>query len=294
MKDKDIEAIWAKNVNEARAIMAAKSYSQMEIARLAVESCEITRGGAAQKSSLFTIKKFAKEVGVNVKTLSMWICILRNVYDKLDVDLRFSASYTTCMTASKTTSPDDSPERVRAKVRKLMSATSLDAKIGRYLGTLRSLSHNFESRDVAERVDKKILEECAYFCEQILDNIRKVRRGIRPQFHGISSQYDTKTGVSASSTKRFLKDDLGFRVVITQSDLRTHDFMKKNKAATPSQVGDALYRQIKSPVARKLRALRSLQKLKGLDCLTAEKGKYVYQKQIPQSFAKQQPIVFIE
>lgn len=55
---------------------------QQKIAMWAVEVCDIRHGG--RSNGLYTIKDYARDIGMNAKTLQNWVQIYRNVVMKLD------------------------------------------------------------------------------------------------------------------------------------------------------------------------------------------------------------------
>lgn len=272
-KDVDIEKKWKENIEEAKTIIGAKNYSQMEIARLCLEVCEITRGGNSKSDGFFTIKRFAKESGITAKTLSAWVCVYRNVYKKLDVDLKVTSSYTALAIVTKMVSADERPEVVRKKVRDYINLDDFDARLLRYCGQLRGLAHNFESKDAVNRAKIETLEELAFYCEMIMNHIKRARRGVKPKFNGVSSNYDLKSGLNANgsvSGREFRKDKDGFRVSISNNDKKILEHLKSLKEATPTVLGQ--FTGGKTPMARKLSALRSLKKLEGLDLVVRIAG----------------------
>lgn len=278
----DIEKKWEENIAEAKTIISSRHYSQMEVARLCYEVCEPTRGGRQVDETVFTIKRFAKEAGIHAKTLSQWMCVYRNVFIKLDSELKVRSNYTACATISKTTTPDASASVVREKVRKYLSNDSLDAKIIRYLGNLRAIAHNFETQDVSNRVKQETLEEVLFYSEMIIHNIkRSFGNSVKPKFHGLTNVYNIREGNSATSMSVYVKDNLGFKIKLSPNDLKILELLKQNKGATPTQLGAGIVsNRAKSPTAKKLAALRSLQKLEGLDLVKSKKGRYIFIKDL--------------
>jgi transposase-like protein len=58
---------------------------QAQLAYYATKVCEIKHGGKT-RSTVYTIKKYAEDVGVHHKTLSEWVSVYRNVISKIDLD----------------------------------------------------------------------------------------------------------------------------------------------------------------------------------------------------------------
>lgn len=57
---------------------------QMTISRYALAVCDIRHGGPSK--NIYTIGKYAEDIGMNQKTLQNWIAIYRDVVKKLDKD----------------------------------------------------------------------------------------------------------------------------------------------------------------------------------------------------------------
>jgi hypothetical protein len=72
-------------VSRARFLIETIECYQAEIAYIATQVCKITHGGRHSSES-YTISKFAKDIGVNRKTLSGWISIYRNVLLKVGIN----------------------------------------------------------------------------------------------------------------------------------------------------------------------------------------------------------------
>ena len=72
----------------------------MDIATMALEACEINYGGGdhwKKHKDVFTLKKFAEEIGMTYKTLHRWVKVKRDIVDKLpegyyDEDTDFAAA----------------------------------------------------------------------------------------------------------------------------------------------------------------------------------------------------------
>ena len=68
-------------VEIGKQIVNSVNDKQMRICELAMEVCTIRHGGRSDK--FYTMKDFAKDIGLNNKTLNQWMLIYRNVVLKL-------------------------------------------------------------------------------------------------------------------------------------------------------------------------------------------------------------------
>lgn len=276
----DFEKKWEENIAEAKTIVSSKNFAQMEVARLCCEVCEINRGGPKYES-VFTVVKFAKEVGITYKTLSLWVATYRNVFKKLDSELRARSSYTNCATISKKINSTATEAEVRSAMRKHLSTDCLDAKLMRYAASMRSLAHNFEQKDVASVAKTQVLEEILFYCELVINNIRKNSgRKLSGKFHGITSTYDIRSGNSPTSGALFIEDSLGFKVKLSSIDQKAIKIIKDKKEITPTELGDSGVYVKGTKMAKKLSALRTLQKLESLDLVKNNKGSYLFLKDL--------------
>ncbi len=75
-----ILARWNSYVLRAKKIHKRMTKDRLEIAKLAIEACDIRHGGGAHWKNfegIYTLNKFAHEIGVNYKTLHRWVKIYR-------------------------------------------------------------------------------------------------------------------------------------------------------------------------------------------------------------------------
>lgn len=77
---------WKSYVERAKKIHKRMMKDRLEIAKLAVEACDIKHGGGAHWKNfqgIYTLNKFAHEVGINYKTLHTWVKVYRLVKSQL-------------------------------------------------------------------------------------------------------------------------------------------------------------------------------------------------------------------
>lgn len=82
----EAELKWQSYVTRGQDIVSRIAKDRLLLAELAVEACEITHGGGSHWSGfkgVYTLTRFAKEIGINYKTLHNWVRLKQNVYDKL-------------------------------------------------------------------------------------------------------------------------------------------------------------------------------------------------------------------
>lgn len=83
--------VWEANILQAKTLLKKRQKTQMTIARLALEACEISHGGNRRGGydgeSVRTLKSFAEEVGIVYRTLHNWTVVYNRVYRHLPSDL---------------------------------------------------------------------------------------------------------------------------------------------------------------------------------------------------------------
>lgn len=278
----DKEKQWEENVKEAKIAFRSREHMQMKIAKLALQVCEITWGGA-NKSEFFTLERFAKESGISYKSISSWIAVKKNVYDKLDSEHKAQASYTSLHLTARFVTKSWTSEQVQKKFKEMSGINSIDAKMLRYCQILRAVAHNFEMKDTALKCKDNTIEEIAFYCDLILKNMRANFGSVNKKDHGLAGKYSLKNGTLAARAvhgdkigETFVTDEDGFRVRMSAQDQRVLDAIKGHKDFIgPSMLGKQIYRVETN--ASKLKTLRSLGKLLSVGLLERNsKGFYKY------------------
>lgn len=264
---KDVDA-WQANIEEAKALLKDRKASQMKIAQLALEVCEITWGGG-RKLEGRSLGDFAKEIGVQNKTLSSWVCIKRNLYDKLSPDLKLKSRVGDLFLAAKGLPSNCSVEEANKSVGEIVYNSGPDRRMLSLISQLKSLYSNMSKETVVMLCKKEILQQIKFYCEQILVEIDKNSdQPITAEDHGLREV----RSVSASS-------GLGISRVwrMKPNDKLILDYMKKKKTfLSPVFLGTQLFTDV-TKTAAKLRTLRSLNKLREMGHVTRDnKGLYKF------------------
>jgi hypothetical protein len=72
-------------VEAAKRIMFQIECHQADIAKLALEACEISRGGdPSTQAERYTLKDFANDTGIDHGSLKHWVGVYRDVFLKID------------------------------------------------------------------------------------------------------------------------------------------------------------------------------------------------------------------
>lgn len=279
----DIDTKWQENVARAKEFCEQKKISQMRVAELALEVCEITWGGYHLEKK-YTLKRFADEIGMSMKALSTWCAVRRMVYEKLPKDERDSVTFTKLHHIALRVTKDSTPEFVVEKFKEIAKMDSLENTMLRHLADVRSATYNFAVNDAASRLNIKTVEEFLFYAEKIRKCILKEHKGIKPKDHGLCA----KNALGALSAARALGLERGDgegsmrlktsdghgSITITPKDRDIVQFMKKKDVFwSPTEIGMKLGRHNASSASAW--AYRSLNKLQSLGAVERNtKGQY--------------------
>lgn len=81
-----------KLIKNCMELEASTSSNRMQIAQNTLEFCQIVHGGTQMYAT--TMKWFAENIGINYKTLSNWVYIKKNIWDKLSEEEKKSTTFT--------------------------------------------------------------------------------------------------------------------------------------------------------------------------------------------------------
>jgi len=282
-------SLWNQNVNEAKAIVVARQSMQIKIAEYALEVCEIDWGGVHSKySDKFTMKRFAEEIGLNARTLSTYINIKKNVFDKLDQNLQTKASYTIMHHVARTVDRSTTKKILRQKVKNELSFAAVDRKLISYTKALRSLCHLFEKGEPQIDGSKTVLEEVKYYATTLKELVDQHIPEVKPFNHNVISNYSAKH-LSANEALGTIKTDrpnlnkLETTIVspdgLSEVQLRTKDLKvlkllkQSKKALGPTEIGMRVENLSRSNASAW--ALRSIRKMMEVGLLERTKeGRY--------------------
>lgn len=167
---------WEENINQAKQIIKTTHSNQMEVARLALEVCEITWGGRNNRygSEAYTVKRFAKEVGMHPSTLSNWIAIRKKIYESLTIQLQKKATYTDMWIVAREVGFKKSKHTIQKHMERHLSNNTFDRKIRYYLKQLKSLRSNFKDASNVKKLEPDTMQELKFYLKSILSRLNGV------------------------------------------------------------------------------------------------------------------------
>lgn len=77
---KNRATVYARCVAEAKVCVKKRQELRIKIATLAIEACDIRHGGGERD---YPLSQFAKDIGLNINTLTRWVSAKVGVIDKL-------------------------------------------------------------------------------------------------------------------------------------------------------------------------------------------------------------------
>lgn len=120
------EPVWAEAVTQAKGLIYTINKARFDIAALALKVCVIRQGGKQgdKYKTGRSLKDFAKQIGINHKTLCEWVRIKRNIIDKLPEGLYFPDKYVAAQRAACKVSRKAKPEVVVKAYKRELSDNS--------------------------------------------------------------------------------------------------------------------------------------------------------------------------
>ncbi len=272
----DIEALWETNTAKSREMVKSRKEIQMKIASLAMEVCEITHGGG--RKDIYTIKRFAKEVGINQSTLSNWLSVKRMVFDKMPKNISAQATYAQLLDVARVIDSNATRQEVVKKYEENKSQDSGAKAVIYQTKHLRSLDYNIVQKKYADNGAEEILQECLFYCKRIVDAIKNSGRNIKPINNGITSKYKMRFTVNGAFGKKHklnLKNFYIGDIKITEKDQKIINYIKRNKKFhSPTEVGMKL--GLHNASSASAWAYKTLNKLQSLDLV--ERNKFGHYK----------------
>lgn len=168
------EKLWARCVEAAKQHIAQVSKARLEITKLAMECCDIRRGGGGHwtdHEGIYTVKKFAQEIGMNYKTLTNWIACYRGINAGLPPGEYKEEDYKFAMTAVKKLGRFARPQDLITEFRRQRDSSKITHKLSMIITWARS-HKNFVQRSDLSKMDQeelRVLRELFVESAQIID-----------------------------------------------------------------------------------------------------------------------------
>jgi hypothetical protein len=276
----DKQAEWLKALEEAKSYLKNRKICQMKVAKLAASVCEITKGGG-NREGRYTIKAFSKGTGLSYKSLCNWIFVYRGIYCRLPKALQEKANYTKLANVSYRVNSSTSQNDIIKYVNEEISRNAIESQLMNYAGDVRAMLYNLKRPDIWN-TKMEILEEAHYWiamCKNQISKLSRVKK-IAAVNHGkICGRHGSfSVNKAFELDAQFAESEVG-KVKINDLDKKVYAHMRANRKIvyTPSRLGEIFYEG--SKMSKKLKALRSLEKLVTLDLVDkVKKGHYQWRQ----------------
>lgn len=165
---------WKSCVNEANALIGAVKGNRMKIVELCLQAVVITKGGDRRtqdwkdEGSVNTINAFAKEIGINYKTLHNWISRKFDIYDHLNVEEKKTFNFGAAKTARYPVDEDlfQASDTV-GRYRELVNLNDSQRTSLRYLEEFRQAARYFTEHKPAHNLNEKQIERALFYLRAI-------------------------------------------------------------------------------------------------------------------------------
>lgn len=268
-----INDLWEKNIDSAKILVNSKVNNQMEIARLALECCEIKHGGStAHKESLYTLTRFAEEIGVSYNTLQTWVIVRKNVFDKISDNDKYSVPYTTFQRMTYLITADSHREDVTSLFKERVAFSDQDERVATYISAIRSLCSNLLNENKRSKCNVLLLEEAAFYTQLLGNTFKNLK--IDPKNNELLMGHDR----GGSRASHINGDSLTISGLVLSNKDRIvigHIVSSSADNFTFTQVGRATFPS-RSKMAAKLAVLRTFYKLCHFDYLKKDKKSYTF------------------
>lgn len=279
----DFESKWNESVSKAKQLYNERNKNQMLVAKLALDVCDISWGGNKKNTDAYTLKRFSEEAGIKAKQLSSWICVRKNVYDKLTNEQQCNdkLNYTCMARAATQLVKESSHKEVQKILDTIVHGNDVNRAIFHYLKDIRSIAYNFQNKDAAIKCEEGLVKEIYFYANVIIRNIKKQQPEFKPEDRGLAGSTSIK-GLTISKAFDIPRDhsgtvhinDAGQKIKITPKDRDIVNYIKNNsKFFSPTEIGMKVGKHNSDNATAW--ACRTLNKLQSLDLVERNtKGHY--------------------
>lgn len=166
---------WETYVERAKKVVKRMSKDRMEIARLAIEACDIHHGGGDHwkgYEGVYTLHKFAEDIGVHYKTLHNWVMVKREIKDHLSPGVWDEANWGAALRTRNKINKKTTKKRVEEIYRKERSRKGSGITFHTMVKRLSDARHYMVTRIDLEAIDEEDLDKMKGICKDILDAIK--------------------------------------------------------------------------------------------------------------------------
>ena len=165
---------WEDLVKEARQFVANYDKTRWKIADLAIRACDIHHG--KKDESIYTIARFAIDIGMSKGTLSDWVRVRRLVLDKLPKEIQKNPSkhgYSYYKEVAEKVEFESPATEVRELFEQEVSMDHSKRRFIKYYKHLKTILYNAERPELLKDLDKVQLNKFMVTCSEIHRLLKK-------------------------------------------------------------------------------------------------------------------------
>lgn len=166
---------WIAAITEARLFIKNYDRSRWRVADLAISVCDMSHGG--RKKTQFSVARFAKEIGLNKKTLYEWIRAKVVLIDRLPISMQKEAlkkkKYNDLREISSRLTVKSSDSDIESAYNEYFSQEQDDLKFKKYHKHLKSLLYNASRPSQMMNVNSEIILDIISTLDRTSDLLKK-------------------------------------------------------------------------------------------------------------------------
>lgn len=166
---------WEINIRKARGFITNYDKSRWVISKLALEVCDIYKGGRRDEH-IFSLQKFAGAIELNEHTLYEWCRAYQQVVQKLPKVTQqniHTFPYADVRDVLLRANPESTPKEVKSFWEEVRKINPDGKRFGKYCKTVRSVLYNAERPMLMKDVPEQHINTMIGLCEGIVRLLRK-------------------------------------------------------------------------------------------------------------------------
>lgn len=173
------ERLWKKCVFDAKELVENQKNIRFSIVDLAKKCCVIHLGGSVGTGNRYTLRAFAKEVGLPWGTFYEWYTIKENIYESLPDNEKETTTYSRMrfiereMYGTKWREVTDKKKIVAKTLKDIKKKSATTIKMQKYLKHLKTVQFNAKNKLMIKDCDKELLGEICHVCRDIVNHLAK-------------------------------------------------------------------------------------------------------------------------
>lgn len=147
---------YSQIVAKARIIVDSIQRSKLELVKLALEVCDSIHGGA--QKDVYTVKKFAEDIGFTVRTLQNWVTNYKRLEKKIPKKFRENVPEKTLFRAASKFNLNTTSKEALQIFKKEVSKSHEDNALTAYIKYAKSMDFFINKSVLLSELDRKDLE----------------------------------------------------------------------------------------------------------------------------------------